>query len=133
MTRMLLAGLLLCALGALGACDVFTDSATRLAFDIERGIGGLGRRDGDEYIIVHRPTLRTPGGDGRVRVQLDKVGALIVWYTAADGTVLESGATSFHSRFVDTPQTWIVERAEGMEFAIRVQRRSGRAVIIGVD
>jgi len=56
---------------ALGACDVFTDSATRLAFDIERGIGGLGKRDGDEFVIVHRPTLKTPGRDGRVRVQLD--------------------------------------------------------------
>ncbi len=130
MTRTILTVLMLCALCA---CDVLTDSGTRLAFDIERGVSGLGKREGDEFVIVHRPTLQTPGADGRVRVQLDTVGALIVWYSTADGTVLESGGTSFHSRFVDTPQTWIVEHAEGTDFAIRVQRRGGRAVIVGVD
>jgi len=62
-------------------------------------------------------------------VQFDKVGALIVWYYDADGNVLESGGTRYHSRFADVPQTMIVDKSIESSLRIKVERRNGHAVL----
>jgi hypothetical protein len=63
-------------------------------------------------------------------VQLDKVGALIVWCKDMAGNTVASGSTTWHSRFIDTPQTHIVEKDAGTTLVIEIERRAGRAVVI---
>jgi hypothetical protein len=65
-------------------------------------------------------------------VQLDKVGALIIWCKDETGTTVSSHSTSYHARFVDTPQTYILEKPAGSTLIIDIERRAGRAVITSV-
>jgi len=114
---------------ALTGC--FTDAATRLAFDIEEGADRLDRETGATYSIHTTPSK--PGEcTGPYTVQLDKVGALIVWCRDAAGNTVSSHSTSYHSRFVDTPQTYILEKPAGSTLVIDIERRGNRAVITGV-
>ena len=127
MSRLRLALLVLSALLLTGC---FTDAATRLAYDIKAGAARVGSTTGAGYVVEHR----TPSGWGQCTgpytVQLDKVGALIIWCRADSGEdVVSSHSTSYHRRFVDTPRTWILEKGAGETLLIRLERRNGRIVI----
>lgn len=116
----------------LAGCSMFEDSATSIAYDIERGVRRLGSSEGSTHVIVHDAKPRA-GADARtIKVQFDKVGALIVWYIDANGKVLESGSTSYLSRFVDIPETIIADLQIASPVSIELQRRSGRAVVARV-
>lgn len=117
-------------LAALAGC--FTDAATRLAYDIEDGAGRLGREAGATYSIRHKTPSAPDECTGPYTVQFDKVGALIVWCKDAAGNTVSSHSTSYHSRFVDTPKTLILEKLAGSTLVIDIERRGGRAVITGV-
>jgi hypothetical protein len=72
-------------------------------------------------------------GVGPYRVQLDKVGAIIVWCKDAAGdTTVSSHSTSYHARFVDTVETRIVDKPAKEALVIDLERRGGRVVIVGV-
>lgn len=114
---------------ALAGCDAWTDPATRLAADIESQIGALEKREGGQAVISHLPA-RSRQCEGPYRVQIDRVGALIVWCKDQAGATLASGSTSYASRFIDTPRTFIVEKTAGSLLQIRVERRAGRAVVV---
>jgi hypothetical protein len=114
------------------SCSVFEDSATSIAYDIERGVRRLGSKDGSTYVIVHDAKARADAEARTITLQFDKVGALIVWYIDADGKVLESGSTSYLSRFVDIPETIIVDLQIASPVSIELQRRSGKAVVARV-
>jgi hypothetical protein len=114
----------------LGACD-FTDCATRIAYDIEADVGRLANADGSTYGIRHTPADNEEC-QGPYSVQLDKVGALIVWCKDAAGNTVASGSTSYHSRFIDTPQTYKLDKPAGSTLIINIERRDGRAVVAGV-
>lgn len=122
----------LCALLLLGACDLFTDCATRIAYDIESDVGRLGNTDGATYSIRHTPADNDECG-GPYTVQLDKVGALIVWCKDAAGNTVASGSTTYHSRFIDTPQTYKLDKPAGSALVIDIERRNGRAVVTDVS
>lgn len=128
MKRNLSVVVLLCFAG----CSVFEDAATSIAYDIERGVRHLGSREGATHVIVHDAASRAGDEVRTIKVQFDKVGALIVWYLDADGNVLESGSTTFHSRFVDTPGTIIVDQPIESPLNIEIQRRNGRAMVVKV-
>jgi hypothetical protein len=115
----------------LGGC--LTDAATRLAYDIEAGAGRVGRAEGARYTLVHRVPSSAGQCVGRYRVQLDKVGALIVWCKDAAGDkTVSSHSTSYHARFVDTAETRIVDKPANEALVIDLERRGGRVVIAGV-
>jgi hypothetical protein len=113
-------------------CDMPTDAATRLAHDIEVGAGRLGTEPGARYRIQHRTPSKASECGGPYTVQLDKVGALILWCKDATGRTVSSHSTSYHARFVDTPRTYIVEKPAGSTLIISLERRGGRAVITSV-
>ena len=77
-------------------------------------------------------TNRPSGVVRRSTVQLDKVGALIVWCRDAEDKVLSSHSTTHHGRFVDTRETFIVNKPAGGVLIIRLERQQGRAVIVSV-
>jgi hypothetical protein len=110
-----------------------TDAATRLAYDIEAGAGRVGRAEGAVYTLVHRVPSSAGECVGPYRVQLDKVGAIIVWCKDAAGdTTVSSHSTSYHSRFVETSETRIVDKPANEALVIVMERRGGRVVITGV-
>jgi hypothetical protein len=133
MSRFSLRGLLLlCSLTTVTSCDVATDPATRLAYDLEAGTGRLGREAGATYSVQHNQPSKSGECIGPYKVQLDKVGALIIWCNDATGHTISSHSTSYHARFVETAQTYIVEKSAGTALTIDLERRNGRTVITNV-
>ncbi|HSS30911.1 MAG TPA: hypothetical protein VLL06_07825 [Nitrospiraceae bacterium] len=124
--------LLLFSLTTVTGCDFATDPATRLAFDLEAGTGRLGRGAGATYSVQHKQPSKSGECVGPYKVQLDKVGALIIWCNDASGNTVSSHSTSYHARFVETPQTYIVEKPAGTALTIDLERRNDRAVITNV-
>jgi hypothetical protein len=108
-----------------------TDAATRLAYDLEAGADRVGRGEGARWSVVHRTPSSAGECDKDYTVQLDKVGALIVWCKDAAGTgTLSSHSTSYHARFVDTPRTYLLEKKAGEPLVIELERRSGRIAVV---
>jgi len=117
---------------ALAACGIGTDAATRLASDIESGAGRLGSAPGAHYTIHHATPSRSGECTGPYKVQLDKVGAIVIWCKDDAGNTVSSHSTSYHARFVDTPSTFIVDKPARSTLEIDLERRGGRAVIADV-
>jgi hypothetical protein len=115
----------------LSAC--FTDAATRLACDIEAAADRVGRSEGSRFTLVHRTPSKSGQCVGPYKVQLDHVGAIVIWCKDAtlDKTV-SSHSTSHHGRFVDTPETHILDKSAAEPLVIELERRSGRVVIASV-
>lgn len=122
---------LLLAAGIAG-CSLLEDAATSLAADVEDGAGRLGAAEGSTRIVTHDAKSRASREARTITVQFDKVGALIVWTKDGNGKVLESGSTSHHARFVDTPETIIVDRPIDSALKVELVRRGGRAVVARV-
>lgn len=130
MNRRLVRGLSLLAT-VLFLTGCFTDAATRLAYDIESGVNRMKRLNEARYSIRHTPA-ESSECTGPYTVQLDKVGALIVWCKDTAGNVVASGSTSYHARFIDTPTTFILDKPAGSTLAIDLERRAGRVVVVNV-
>ncbi|MGH8402738.1 MAG: hypothetical protein ACRESO_04970 [Gammaproteobacteria bacterium] len=103
-----------------------------MASGIEAGVSQLGSEDGATYSIQNLTPAEGGECGGPYTVQLDKVGALIVWCKDADGKTVASGSTTYHARFVDTPKTYIVDKPAGSTLTIDLERRNGRAIIVDV-
>lgn len=113
-------------------CDIATDAATRIAYDIEVGAKQLGAENGAKYSIRHKTPSKPGECVGPYTVQFDQVGALIIWCKDSAGSTVSSHSTSYHARFVDTPQTYILEKAARAPLVIEIERREGRAVVVDV-
>jgi hypothetical protein len=116
----------------LAACGVITDPATRLAADLEDGADRLPLQDGATDAVYHATPSRAGQCDGPYKVQLDRVGAMIVWCNDAAGNTVSSHSTTSHNRAVDTSQTFMVVKGAGETLIVDLERRGGRAVITGV-
>jgi hypothetical protein len=119
-------------LAVVAGCDAFTDAATRIAYDIEAGAGRLGKEAGAKYSIRHQTPSKSGECIGPYTVQLDKVGALIIWCKDETGKTVSSHSTSYHARFVDTPQTYILDKPARSTLTIDIERRGSRAVVTNV-
>jgi len=113
-------------------CGGATDPATRLAADLVDAADALPPRDGAIDALHHATPSRPGQCEGPYKVQLDKVGALIVWCRDAAGNTVSSHSTSSHARAVETAQTFIVDKGAAETLIIDLERQDGRAVITGV-
>jgi hypothetical protein len=104
-----------------------------MAYDIEAGAGRLGKENGARYSIQHHTPSKAGDCAGPYTVQIDKVGMLVIWCKDDAGKTVSSHTTSYFARFVDTPQTSILEKPAGSTLTIDIERRSGRAVIVNVQ
>lgn len=120
------------ALIAAGGCDIATDPATRLASDIKAGASLLGSESGATTSIRHATPSKSGECTGPYKVQLDEVGAMIIWCKDAAGETVSSHSTSYHARFVETPQTYLIDKEADETLTIELERRGSRAVITGV-
>jgi len=123
---------LLIFLAAAAGREAFTDAATRIACDIEAGAGWLGREAGTQYSIQHHTSAKAGECIGPYMVRLDKVGALVIWCKDETGKTVSGHSTSYHARFVDTPQTYILEKPAGSTLTIDIERRGSRAIVTNV-
>lgn len=121
----------LVAIFLLSGCDVFTDPATRLAYDIEYAAKKL-KNHGDKFTLYHETPSKRGECGGPYTVQLDKVGALIIWCKDENGEISSSPGTSYHRRFVQTPETYYLEKAAGETLVIELEQRGGKAIIVNV-
>lgn len=112
----------------LSGCEVFTDAATRLAYDLESASKKL-KYPGDRFTLYHEPAGRG-GCGGPYTVQLDKVGALVIWCKDESGEVVASPGTSYHRRFVKTPKTYYLNKGAGEALVIELEQIQDSAVII---
>jgi hypothetical protein len=109
----------------------FTDAATRLAYDLESAAGKIGAAEGAKWTVAHRTPSRPGECDHDYKVQLDQVGAIIVWCRDQAGTgTLSSHSTSYHARFVATPRTYILDKKAGDPLLIDLERRGGRVLVV---
>jgi hypothetical protein len=115
----------------IAACGL-TDGATRIAYAIEAGVAGLAATEGSRHTIDSISPTRGSECAGPYNVQFDKVGALIIWCKDAAGAVTSSHSTSYHARFIDTPKTWLLDKAAGETLAIEIERKAGRASVVEI-
>jgi hypothetical protein len=121
------------ALGAwLAGCGIFTDAATRLAYDLEAAASRVGTPPGSRYTLVHRTPSKSGECTGPYKVQVDKVGALVIWCMSAAGETVSSHSTTYHSRFVDTAATTIVDKPAQAPLTIELERVGSRVVVVAV-
>jgi hypothetical protein len=108
-----------------------TDAATRIAYDLEEGAGKVRGAEGARHTIVHRTPSKSGECTGPYKVQLDRVGALVIWcYDASGQATVSSHSTSYHGRFVETPQTYLLDKRAGDPLTIDLERRGGRVIIV---
>ena len=119
------------AMLAFAACGVATDPATRLAADLEDGADRLRPDDGATDSVHHATPSQAGQCAGPYKVQIDEVGAIVMWCYDASGNTVSSHSTSSHNRAVDTSGTWIVDKGAGETLIVDLERRGGRAVITG--
>ncbi len=122
---------LLLAMSSIAACGL-TDAATRIAYAIEAGADRLAQAEGSRHVIQSISPSRGDECAGPYTLQLDKVGALIIWCMDAAGAVTSSHSTSYHARFIETPKTFLLEKAAGETLTIDLERRAGRASVVDV-
>lgn len=121
----------LVAILLLSGCDIFTDAATRLAYDIESAAKKL-KNHGDRFTLRHETPSKRGECSGPYTVQLDKVGALVIWCKDENGEILSSPGTSYHRRFVQTPETHYLNKEAGETLVIELEQQGSKAVIVKV-
>lgn len=134
-------------LGLMLLTSACTDAATRVAYDIERGTGHLGSREGSRTEIRHTPSRWPEGcagsyilileagaadavGDGNFRTR-DNSGPLHVDCYGSDGN-RHGWSTTYHLRFVEIPTAVRVEKQYKETAVIEVERRAGKAIVVGL-
>ncbi|MGH8619366.1 MAG: hypothetical protein ACREUW_16890 [Burkholderiales bacterium] len=121
---------LLLSTGISGCGDFLTDGATRLAYELEAGakkVSGSGRTT-----LEHRPKATPDGCAGAYKLQLSANAGLVIWCKDANGKTVSSHITTHHLRFVDVPQTWIVDKVAGTPTFIELEKRGGKPVVTAV-
>ena len=58
---------------------------------------------------------------------------MIIWCKDAGGETVSSHSTTYHARYVDAPQTYILDKAAGETLLIELERKNGRAVVVAVS
>ena len=127
-----------------GACS---DAATRVAYDIESGTKKLGSAEGARIEIRHVPsrwpegcagsyTLHlgkgsaTADGNGNFHINRDADGLSVRCFNSSGNP--HAWGTTYHLRFVDVPETVDLQKQGGEVAVIEVERKSGRAVVVGL-
>lgn len=92
-------------------------------------MGRLGDEAGDRYSIRHNTPSKAGECIGPYAVQLDKLEPLVVWCKDETGKTVSRLSASYHARFADMPQTYILEKPAGTTLTIDIERRGSRAVV----
>jgi hypothetical protein len=116
------------------ACDDFVDAATAIAYDIEREAGKFARSGAERTTMVHVPASTSAGCKDDYRMQFSSNSAIVIWCRAPGSTTetVSSHSTTYHLRFVEVPETTILDKERGESIAIDLVRGSGKPVVAAV-
>lgn len=116
------------------ACDALLDAATAIAYDIEKQAGNFARSGAERATIVHVPASTRAGCKDDYRVQFSGNSALVIWCRAPGSTTetVSSHSTTYHLRFVEVPETTILDKKRGESIAIDLVRGSGKPAVAAV-
>lgn len=110
-----------------------TDGATRIAYDIESGVGAFQRSDARTHVIRHVPESAPDGCADAYTVQFSANSSLLIWCREpGGGKVTSSHTTTYHLRFVKVPQTFKLDKAAGEPTLIELAKEDGAVVVTGV-
>lgn len=120
------------SLNFIPACaDLWTDSATRAANDLEQAADAMRRTSAPTYTLVHRPKASPEGCADDYTFQLSKQSSLLVWCKSPSGDKnVSSHATTYHLRFVDVPEQTVLQKRAGEPVTIELQRTSGKPIVV---
>jgi hypothetical protein len=103
-----------------------TDGATRIAYDIEAGVGKFQRSDARTYEIRHIPESMPDGCAGAYTVQFSANSSLVIWCKeSVGGKVTSSHTTTYHLRFVKIPRRLTSTRRRENPQSSSLRRRMG--------
>jgi len=57
---------------------------------------------------------------------------LVIWCKNENDEVLSSHGTSYHRRFVQTPETYYLDKEAGDALVIELEQKGSKAVIVNV-
>ncbi len=105
----------LAALAFLSACNVATDAATRLAYDLEAGAKKLNESGKNELEIEHRPLGSPEGisGDYTILLQAVKSGDPASGSLAVGAVGGKRYGTSYHLNSMTVPKELSIQKAKG--------------------
>lgn len=111
--------------------NLISDAATRIAYDIEAETQSLSKTNSSAYTIQHKPTPWPDGCPHGYKVQFSKASALLVWcMDSPTALATSSHSTTYHLRFVDVPETFMIDKAKGEMLFIDVEKHGARPSIV---
>jgi hypothetical protein len=115
-------------------CRYLTDGGTRVGTQLERGAGELGNDEGATYTVTGITPAISDDCTGPYRVQFDNGGVVVWCYDngSPDQHVVGGGSTSHSVPYVDTPQTWIIDKPAGATISVDLKRSHARPIIAKV-
>ena len=114
-----------------GCSDLWTDSATRAAYDLEEAASATQRSSAPTYTLVHRPKASPEGCSHDYSFQLSRQSSLLMWCKSPDGTSnVTSHATTYHLRYVDVPEQINLEKRAGEPVTIELQKTAGKPKVL---
>jgi hypothetical protein len=104
----------LAVLAFLSGCNITTDAATRLAYDLEAGADRLIKSGKNELEVEHRPRSSPNGISGDYTILLQAVQRDRLSGTLAVGSVGgKRYGTSYHLNFMTVPKELSIRKAKG--------------------
>ena len=123
---------------ALAACTIFEDNGTHLAYDLERGAKQL-RESAETELVVRYVPLGGPDQAYRIEMTASKVPTHVDSFGNTSGggqgyivvTGKRPGGTSYHERFVFTPETLRIEKPHGATEVV-LHKAGGRIEVVAL-
>ena len=114
-----------------GCADLWTDSATRAAYDLEQAASATQKSSAPTFTLVHRPKASPEGCSHDYALQLSRQSSLVMWCKSPDGTSnVASHATTYHLRYVDVPEQINLEKRAGEPVTIELQKTAGKPKVL---
>ena len=122
----------LLTLGGLAGCgDFLTDSATRVANDLQKAAEAMQGSSAATYTLVHRPKASPEGCSHDYSFQLSRQSSMLMWCKSPNGDRnVASHSTTSHLRYVDVPEQINLEKRVGEPITIELQKTSGKPAVV---
>lgn len=119
-------------LAAIVACgDFLTDSATRLANDLQKAAEAMQSSPAATYTLVHRPKPSPEGCKHDYSFQLSRQSSMLIWCKSPNGERnVASHTTTSHLRYVDVPEQINLEKRAGEPITIELQKTLRKPVVV---
>ena len=100
-----------------------TDSATRIANDIQSGAEALRNSPNDTLELRHISKAEPDGCNDSYKVQFSRNSAIVVWcIDSKTGATTSSHITTYHLNFVKVPESYVLEKQRGEPLLIDLSK-----------